>query len=265
MSNLFVNRSLEEVQFWGRIMKEHALFLRLGFTVDQPKLIQEASHFHNLFESIEEKSVSFTDNADREHIVRLNMETYQATSHLWAFERKVLELILSCKIITNSYPLFVDHASREAAYFMNRIEQLNKGILEPLPDAVINENVFFLRIMSDHAKFISHLLDPSERNLITEAADLSYQLDQLLFQAVDLEAMRPASQTGRVLSRLIEESRLTVQSLYDFKRTIKEMVEECRLRSVIHPLLADHMLREAQRFLDLLDRFEASLTAGPKD
>ena len=28
---IFVTRSLEEIRFWSRIMKEHSLFLRLGF------------------------------------------------------------------------------------------------------------------------------------------------------------------------------------------------------------------------------------------
>jgi hypothetical protein len=262
MSNLFVERSLEEIRFWSRIMKEHALFLRLGFTVDQPKLVQEADHFYNVFENIEERAAAFTSDSDREQIARFNMEVYQATTHIWAFKRKVLGLILSCQIITNNSPLLVDHVSREAAYFMNRLEQLNKGILEPLPDAIINENVFFLRLMADHAKFIAHLLDPSERNLIADANDFSYQFDQLLFQAVDLESMRPESQTGPMLTRFIEENRPAVQSLRDFKQTARELIEECRLRSNIHPLLADHTFREANRFLELLDRFEASLTAG---
>lgn len=265
MSNLFAERSLTEIRFWSQIMKEHALFLRLGFTVDQPKLIQEAAHFYSMFENIEEKAHLLTPDADREQIARFNTEVYQAAAHIWSFKRRVLELILSCTIITNNYPLLVDHISREAAYFMNRLEQLNKGILEPLPDAIINENVFFLRLMGDHAKFIAHLLDPSERSLIGEASDFNYQFDQLLFQAVDLESMRPASQTGPILTRLLSDSRPAVESLRDFKQAAKEMIESCRLRGNIHPLLADHTLREANHFLTLLDAFEASLIAGPTE
>ena len=39
--------------------------------------------------------------------------------------------------------------------------------------------------MADHAKFIGHLLDPSERKLVEQARDFSNDFDQLLFQAVD--------------------------------------------------------------------------------
>ena len=30
----FVAKSLEEIRFWSRIMKEHSLFLRLGFRAE---------------------------------------------------------------------------------------------------------------------------------------------------------------------------------------------------------------------------------------
>lgn len=37
-----VARSLDEIIFWSRIMKEHAFFLSLGFTYEQKQLIEEA-------------------------------------------------------------------------------------------------------------------------------------------------------------------------------------------------------------------------------
>lgn len=46
--NEFVSRSLEEVRFWSRIMKEHSLFLRLGFRCEDTQLINEANQFYSL-------------------------------------------------------------------------------------------------------------------------------------------------------------------------------------------------------------------------
>ncbi|MED0676593.1 DUF2935 domain-containing protein [Aneurinibacillus thermoaerophilus] len=264
MSNLFAERSLHEIRFWSQIMKEHAFFLRLGFTSDQSRLIQEANQFYHMFENIEERAGAFAADTDHEAIARFNMEVYQATTRLWTYKRNVLGLILSCKIHAHLFPSFIDHISREAAYFMNRLEQLNRGMLDPLPDTVINENVFFLRLMADHAKFIAHMLDPSERNLISEATDLSYQFEQLLFQMVDLESMRPASQTAGILTRLLEEHREAMQNIHAFKQTIRELLDLCCLRGIIHPLFADHTYREANHFLELLGHLEASLTAGPE-
>lgn len=261
MSNDFVTRSLDEIRFWSRIMKEHSLFLRLGFRCEDTQLIHEANHFYAMFEAIENRAHSLDAGTDPQTIQRFNMEVHTAASHIWAFKRKVLGLILHCRLPgANLFPLLVDHVSREAFYFRNRLEQLNTGRLDPLPDAIINENVFFLRIMADHAKFIGHLLDPSERKLVDMAREFSEDFDKLLFQAVDLDSMRPQSQTVPLLHQFLDQNRVSVKSLRDFKKTARELIEACRIKSIIHPLLADHVFREAERFLAIIDMFENALT-----
>lgn len=259
MGNPIVARSLDEIGFWSRIMKEHALFLSLGFTYEQQQLIDEARQFITLFERIEERLSRFTVNSDFRQIQAFNSEVYQAATAIWAYKRKVLGLSLRCEIRSNNYPLLVDHISREAAYFANRLTELNQGKLAPTPDKVIEENVFFLKIMADHAKFIGHLLDPSERKLVDQAREFSHDFDQLLFQAIDLDSMRPQSETKPILGQFLDQNRVSVVALRDFKKTARELIEACRIKSNIHPLLADHTFREAERFIEIIDMFEASL------
>lgn len=259
--NAFVTRSLEEIRFWSRIMKEHSLFLKLGFRCEDTQLIQEANQFYALFEQIEAKSHAFKADADPAQIRAFNVEVHTAVSYIWAFKRKVLGLILSCKLPgANNFPLLVDHVSREANYFRNRLEELNNGQLEPLADAIIDENVFFLKIMADHAKFIGHLLDPSERKLVDQAQEFSHDFDQLLWQAQDLSSMRPQSQTPPLLGQFLDQNRVSVVSLRDFKKTARDLIEACKIKSIIHPLLADHVYREAEHFLTIIDMFERYLT-----
>ncbi|WP_193556138.1 DUF2935 domain-containing protein [Paenibacillus ginsengarvi] len=261
MTDGFVARSLDEVRFWSRIMKEHSLFLRLGFRCEDTQLINEANQFYSIFENIENRANAFTIGTDPQTIQRFNDEVRNAATYIWAFKRKVLGLILSCQLPgANNFPLLVDHVSREANYFRNRLTELNAGRLEPLPDAIIDENVFFLRIMADHAKFIGHLLDPSERKLVEQAENFSQEFDQLLFQARDMDSMRPQSQTGPLLDQFLDQNRVSVKSLRDFKKTARDLIDACRIKSIIHPLLADHVFREAERFLFIIDMFENSLT-----
>ncbi|MFJ7511961.1 DUF2935 domain-containing protein [Peribacillus simplex] len=260
-SGMFVARSLDEIRFWSRIMKEHSLFLRLGFRCEDTQLIEEANQFYQLFERIEQQSHIFTNQTDPEQIRRFNSEVQQAATGIFLFKRKVLGLILTCKLPgANNFPLLVDHTSREANYFRKRLKELNEGKLKPLADAIIKENVFFLRIMADHAKFIGHLLDPSERKLVDMARNFSNDFDQLVFQAVDLESMKPQSQTAPLLDQFLDQNRVSVVSLRDFKKTARDLIEECKIKSIIHPLLADHVFREAERFLEIIDMFESHLT-----
>ncbi|KAB7704399.1 DUF2935 domain-containing protein [Bacillus aerolatus] len=262
-SEMFVARSLDETRFWSRIMKEHSLFLRLGFRCEDTQLIAEANQFYHLFEQIERRAHSFTNQTDPEQIRRFNSEVQQAATHIFAFKRKVLGLILTCQLPgANNFPLLVDHVSREANYFRNRLIELNEGKLKPLADAIIKENVFFLRIMADHAKFIGHLLDPSERKLVDMARNFSNDFDELVFQARDLEGMKPHSQTVPLLDQFLDQNRVSVASLRDFKKTARDLIEECKIKSIIHPLLADHVFREADRFLTIIDMFEAHLTGA---
>ena len=264
MSNEFVIKSLDEIQFWSRIMKEHALFLSLGFTFNEQKLIEEAQQFITVFERIEEQLAGYSEHSDPQQVRAFNSQVYQAAASIWAYKRKVLGLILRCEIVTNNYPLLVDHISREAAYFANRLKELNEGKLQPLPEAIIQENIFFLKIMADHAKFIGHLLDPSERKLVDQAREFSHDFDQLLYQAIDLDSMRPQSETTPLLTQFLDQNRVSVVSLRDFKKTARDLIEECRIKSNIHPLLADHVFREASRFVEIIDMFEESLVnIGP--
>ncbi|PFA69773.1 hypothetical protein CN378_03125 [Bacillus sp. AFS015802] len=264
MSNPFVARSLDEIRFWSRIMKEHALFLSLGFTYEQSQLIEEAKQFITLFERIEEKLSRYSLNSELRQVQAFNSEVYQAAAAIWGYKRKILGLTLRCEIRHNNFPLLIDHTSREAAYFANRLKELNEGRLAPTPDDVIQENVFFLKIMADHAKFIGHLLDPSERQLVEQAREFSHDFDQLMFQAVDLDSMRHQSETEPLLDQFLDQNRVSVVSLRDFKKTARELIEACRIKSNIHPLLADHTFREAERFLEIIDLFEANISANQK-
>jgi hypothetical protein len=81
-----------------------------------------------------------------------------------------------------------------------------------------------------------------------------------MFQAIDLSHMRPQSQTVPLLSQFVDENRVSVKSLRDFKKTARDLIDECRIKSIIHPLLADHVFREAERFLFILDMFDQSLS-----
>ncbi|QDQ02740.1 DUF2935 domain-containing protein [Lysinibacillus fusiformis] len=261
---LFVTRSLEEIRFWSRIMKEHSLFLRLGFRCEDTQLINEANQYYYLFEKIEQQSHQLTNQTDPEQMRRFNTEVQIAATNIFAFKRKVLGLILTCQLPgANNFPLLVDHTSREANYFRKRLIELNEGKLKPLADEIIKENVFYLRIMADHAKFIGHLLDPSERKLVDMARDFSNDFDELLFQARDLESMKPQSQTVPLLDQFLDQNRVSVVSLRDFKKTARDLIEECKIKSIIHPLLADHVFREAEHFLEIIDMFEVHLTGKP--
>ncbi|PLS18769.1 hypothetical protein CVD28_06540 [Bacillus sp. M6-12] len=255
---LFIERSLTENKFWLRIMKEHALFLGEGFNRKDTQHIQAADRFFHYFEQQEKRAYQLPLNA--ELVRKFNEESIDLVHGFRNFKRNLLILIINCKISGFNFPLLVDHIAREAEYFMRTLKKFNKGILEPIQDAIINENVFWLRIMMEHSRFISALLDQSERNLVNTARKFGDDFETLLNQARDVESMLYRKQpTYPIIGKLNKDSENAATELQAFKKTGLELIQSCQIRNVINPLLADHVLREAGHFLYMIQVLEDRL------
>ena len=100
---------------------------------------------------------------------------------------------------------------------------------------------FWNRIMMEHALFIRGLLDPSEAELIDSADEFAKDYSELL------ETCRNAQRQTMLKDPLSETVKFR-----DFKAEGTEGIEKCKIRSVILPLLADHVLREANHYIRLL-------------
>lgn len=249
----FVRQSINENLFWLRIMKEHALFMSQGFDRNDKNLIREADQFFDLFDRRLTAARSLPADADVVH--RFNEESILLTRRFRDFKSKVLLLIITCKINGFNFPLLIDHIAREAGYFAMTLENLNNGTTEPLADKIVDENVFWLRIMADHSKFIASLLDPSERKLVTVASTFSDEFDQLLAQARDLESMVKQTEPSffGTLTRFTSDVQSSTTDLRNFKRDARDLIRQCKVLSLINPLLADHVTREANKFLSILN------------
>ena len=256
---LFVERSLTENRFWLRIMKEHALFLGEGFNHKDINLIQQVDRFYHYFEQQEKKA--YQTPANVELVKKLNEESIELVHAFRNFKRNLLILIINCQVSGFNFPLLVDHIAREAEYFMRTLKKFNQGILEPIQDAIINENIFWLRIMMEHSRFIGSLLDQSERNLVRTALKFGDDFETLLNQARDVESMLYKKQpTYPIIGKMNKDSESATTELQNFKKAGLELIKSCQIKSVINPLLADHVLREAGHFLYMIQILEERLT-----
>ncbi|MCJ8007047.1 DUF2935 domain-containing protein [Lederbergia wuyishanensis] len=255
---IFIERSLTENRFWLRIMKEHALFLGEGFNRKDTHLIQQTDRFHYYFEQQEKKAYQVPNNVTL--VRKLNEESIELVSGFRNFKRNLLILIINCKISGFNFPLLVDHIAREAEYFMRTLKKFNQGILDPIQDAIISENIFWLRIMMEHSRFIASLLDQSERNLVKAALKFGDDFEILLNQARDVESMLYRKQpTYPIIGKMNKDSESAAQEIRDFKQAGLDLIKSCQIRNVINPLLADHVLREANHFLYMIHILEERL------
>ncbi|WP_034639151.1 DUF2935 domain-containing protein [Desulfofalx alkaliphila] len=268
----FANESLRQNLFWLRIMAEHALFVRLGLPCNETQLINEAIELEAQFRMLL-KTARETPK-DEKAVRRLNSMVIKALDRIISFKTRVLKRIITCSIGGANYPLLVDHIRREAIRFRAILIRLNKGIKLPLNEKVLQEEIFWLRIMGDHARFIAHLLDPSERELVGVSFKFAERFETLRLQARDLESMLVPGvfEEEQFPVKFVEEPLLThfpvkpgviprlirfnkqvinaTKDIRDFKKIARELIAACKVLSIIDPLLADHVLREANMALE---------------
>lgn len=239
---------LEEARFWARIMQEHALFIKLGLPANQKELREEAQEFIEIFMDLR-KRLDKVSRLEGE----LLKDLIEAVREIIAFKAKILRLLIQCKVEPGSnYPLLLDHIRREAMHFL---DLLRKPVLDDPLSALLEEEVFWLRIMKEHIEFIIHLLDPSERELIKQAEEFRRTFSRLLETARDLESMNETKPKNfNTVLRFTQDVINNTMELRDFKAAAFELASLCELLSIIStPLLLDHVRREADKFLDELE------------
>jgi len=243
----FNERLLNEMRFWLRIMKEHAIFLRLGLPCNETQLIKTAQDFESSFAKLEERVNTFCPTAD---VKALAQEALNITLQFIRFKTSILDRLITCNLGGALLPLLVDHIRREAIRFSENIMRLCRGETLNPTEKLIEDEEFWLRIMADHAKFIAHLLDPSERKFINQSYLLSDTFDRLRCHIEDFESILEI--TPRPIPSLLRFAGETLEAgkdIRDFKKAAEQLISECKILSIIPPLLADHVLREAERFI----------------
>lgn len=259
-----INESMlaNELNFWLEIMREHAMFLRLALPPTETQLIQTATNFERRYTDLLERVKREPANVNM-----LGQEALNLTLEFIQFKTLLLDRTIECRLILNNvFPLQVDHLRREAIHFaMNLVRYLHNEPAIPAAD-LLHDEVFWLRIMADHAKFIKHLLDPSERRLIMTGQAFSDTFDLLRCQAEDLESI--LSITPRPVPVLIRFAQETIQAgreIRDFKALAARQLAQCSVLALSTPLLLDHLRREAERFIFEVERDLAAFStpSGP--
>ncbi|WMJ77305.1 MULTISPECIES: DUF2935 domain-containing protein [unclassified Sedimentibacter] len=188
---------------------------------------------------------------DRVHNV--NRKAIVLISKLIQFKSEILSNVLSCKMFTVNYPLLIDHIMREAKLYLHMVQRLNNREIINLENEALEQEAFWNRIMAEHSKFIRGLLDPTEEELFKTANNFGNEFDNLTTES--LAAMNRTIP----LDKVTKDSLQATQAIRDFKAQGTEGLLDCKIKSIIIPLLGDHTLREANHFLRLLASYEKNV------
>lgn len=289
----FIRVSLEINLFFQRIMKEHMFFIITHLQPVNSEYILEANILKKSFEDLlsesviyakgvisektiesnefvtpytlraEEVTSSLTGTSINTNITKAEMElsgssngnygewlenivcnlnsrSYNLLEEVIKFKRKILRLNLECKVFAGLYPEMQKHLIEEAELYLEILMNLMERRLPK--KALCEELNFWNHIMGEHAEFIDGLLDPSEKDL-KESAEEFVKLFEMLVE----ECLKTSE------NQIVLKSLEATVNIRNFKRSATEGLLECKIKSIISPLLADHVLREANHYIRLLN------------
>ena len=188
----------------------------------------------------------FGNVRDNRNILRivhgLNRRALQLLNGFIEFKESILAEVGKCRLYQANYPLLIEHILREAKLYRATVRKLMEG-RDLSYQCIRDTEVFWNQIMMEHALFIRGLLDPSEKELIKTADDFAKEYKDLLEQAKRQDC-RANELTQEILDETIKYS--------EFKAAGAKGILDCKILSVILPLLADHVLREANHYIRIL-------------
>lgn len=246
-----------DARFATDIMAEHALFFALLMPpeVAGPERA-EAQSFNKTFADLYQQ-IDASGPPQQNELKSFVSKVTESVKPFIEYKARLGEAQSTGKLRSLVWPLFFEHTQHEAERWTRRLETLAGGESELDKDEV---STFWTNIMDEHCRFVAHLLDPEEFELIETAMKTSHVFRDLhnhgsISGAVVALAHEPATVVGSLVENPETNAILSAaETLLDFTTTAARGIEAARIKSIIDPRLSDHVRRESLKFVDELKR-----------
>ena len=245
-----------DARFATDIMAEHALF----FSLLMPPEVAEKEHaealrFHKVFTKLFKKIDDASPPKDND-LGAFTKAVVDEIKPFIEYKKRLGDAQRNGTLRSLVWPLFFDHTQHEAERWTRRLDKLGKGNSKLQRSEV---TVFWTNIMDEHARFVAHLLDPDEFELIDIAMKTSGVFSHLQKGSMGDIASAIIHEPGTVIESLVQNPETdailsAAETILDFKTKAVRGIEAARIKSIIDPRLADHVRREALKFVDELKR-----------
>ncbi len=175
-------------------------------------------------------------------INELNRRAITAATALAEFVRGLIADVKTCRLFMNVYPLLMDHILRETTLLIGMLVMLQNR-QDPLDQNLSAQEAFWNRVLGDHAAFTRGMLDPTEEVLISTSNQFSLEFYKLA------DAAAQASSAPAVAGAVTGQSLQAAKDIRDFDLAGTRGLLQCRILSMLIPLMADHDAREANYYI----------------
>jgi len=250
------NHAWADARFATDILSEHGLFFALLMPEELAKEERaEALTFYREFGEMHRR-IAADKPPERSEVKPFLGRIREKVMPFIEYKRRLGDGQGSGKLRSLVWPLFFDHTRHEAERWERRFNALGRGEVEFERKEVVT---FWTNIMDEHARFVAHLLDPDEYALIEKAFKTAEVFRKLQGDGVAGAVAALSAQPGTVASSLGQNPTAdavmsAAQTMLDFKTQAVRGIESAKIKSIIEPRLADHVRREALKFVNELKR-----------
>jgi hypothetical protein len=246
-----------DARFATDIMAEHALFFALLMPpeVAGPER-EEALGFNKTFAGLYQQ-IDTSGPPQQSELKGFVSKVTESIKPFIDYKARLGEAQSTGKLRSLVWPLFFEHTQHEAERWTRRLETLAGGESELDKDEV---STFWTNIMDEHCRFVAHLLDPEEFELIETAMSTSHVFRDLhnhgaIAGAAVAIAHEPLTVVGSLMQNPETNAIVSAaETLLDFTTKAARGIEASRIKSIIDPRLSDHVRRESLKFVDELKR-----------
>jgi hypothetical protein len=216
---------------------------------------EEALRFSEVFAALHQR-IANSAPPERSELKGFVSQVVEQIKPFIEYKARLGEAQASGKLRSLVWNLFFDHTRHEAERWTRRLTTLAQGESELDKDEVAT---FWTNIMDEHARFVAHLLDPDEYELIEKAMSASRVFADLHKGGIGGAATAIVHEPGTVVGSLVQNPETSAvlsaaETILDFKTKAARGIEAARIKSIIDPRLADHVRREALKFVDEFKR-----------
>lgn len=276
--------ALDEMSFWVPDMADHARFIRGGMDPSGERIIRAADAFAVRFDRLAAQ-VRSTSPADMARVNALADTSISETLPMRDFNERLARLIGSCNVVSTLPASLMDHIRRETDFFLTMLFRLKGQQALPrdvlgipdgnLPTTVVpkslipymggraaevarDENLYWLRIHMEHGEVLLIIAYRPElqEELYSATSRFGQELGRLLAEAaaIPVEA-RALRDFGRKVYTVMAGWRHFLRDLH--RRVLKCEVPTGQINAPA--LMLDHMAREAEYYLEVLQLLDSVL------
>lgn len=289
-SEKYIQLSLQYNLFWIRIMKEHAFFIEATMPPPGKRYALRAGEFKKNYDQFMRSAIllsngvipadmlnsdqyytQYTEEAERQaqkatgininteltrmeydirpyntgvtvppeieqDISKLNQNLLNLTNSFVRFQSELFKLRTTCNLFTMMFTADISHVLYEAI----RYQKILIGLENRDDTALDDYKSFWSQNMAGHAKVMRGELDPTEVQYFNYANEFANTFDS--FVKMETSGISPTEES------LLSET----QKIANFKADTTNGIIDCKVQAIMLALYTDHLLREANHFVWLL-------------